>query len=987
GPLCAGTLLRTYTLPDACTNSASCTQTITVSDTLPPSITCPQNISVQCLSNVPPAATNLAQFLALGGTAGDNCDTNLTLSVSNSPLLGGICGGTILRTYTLTDACTNSASCTQTITVRDTLPPSITCPQNISVQCLSNVPPAATNLAQFLALGGTAGDNCDTNLTLSVSNSPLLGGICGGTILRTYTVTDVCTNSASCTQIITVRDTLPPSITCPQNISVQCLSNVPPAATNLAQFLALGGTAGDNCDTNLTLSVSNSPLLGGICGGTILRTYTVTDVCTNSASCIQTITVRDTLPPSITCPQNISVQCLSNVPPAATNLAQFLALGGTAGDNCDTNLTLSVSNSPLLGGICGGTILRTYTVTDVCTNSASCTQTITVRDTLPPSITCPQNISVQCLSNVPPAATNLAQFLALGGTAGDNCDTNLTLSVSNSPLLGGICGGTILRTYTVTDVCTNSASCTQTITVRDTLPPSITCPQNISVQCLSNVPPAATNLAQFLALGGAAGDNCDTNLTLSISNSPLIGNTCGGFILRTYTVTDACTNSASCIQTITVRDTTAPSITCPQNISVQCRSNVPPRPSSLAEFLALGGTASDNCDTVLDYRCSDGPFIGDSCGGTIFRTHTVTDDCTNSVSCIQTITIRDTTPPSITCPQNLSVQCLSNVPPAAASLAQFLALGGTASDNCDTNLTLSVSNSPVIGGLCGGVILRTYTVTDDCTNAASCAQTITIRDTLPPSITCPSGFTVQCVSNVPPRSTSLAQFVAAGGTASDNCDTNLTYSSSDGPLIGGTCGGTITRTHTVTDRCTNSASCNQVFTIHDTTAPALLSSPTNKTIACYTPIVFSGTNAISALDNCDTNLTVAVSVADDVTVDGQNQIVHTRCWRVLDDCSNYVECCQSITIQNCAVEHCSLTQGAYGNSNGKFNGLTRLDLIKQLLSVPGFPNTSWDLVIGKTGRSLRIPLASAACIIRRLPAGGPPDTLPSGYGNQTLDSE
>jgi hypothetical protein len=45
------------------------------------------------------------------------------------------------------------------------------------------------------------------------------------------------------------------------------------------------------------------------------------------------------------------------------------------------------------------------------------------------------------------------------------------------------------------------------------------------------------------------------------------------------------------------------------------------------------------------------------------------------------------------------------------------------------------------------------------------------------------------------------------------------------------------------------------------------------------------------------------------------------------------------------------------------------------------------LVIGKTGRSLRIPLASAACIIRRLPAGGPPDALPSGYGNQTLDSE
>jgi hypothetical protein len=369
------------------------------------------------------------------------------------------------------------------------------------------------------------------------------------------------------------------------------------------------------------------------------------------------------------------------------------------------------------------------------------------------------------------------------------------------------------------------------------------------------------------------------------------------------------------------------------------------------------------------------------------RTYSVTDDCTNSASCTQTITVHDSIPPSITCPANFSVQCLSNVPPAATNRAQFLALGGLASDNCDTNLTLTVSNSPVIGSLCGGFILRTYTVSDVCTNSASCAQTITIRDTIAPSITCPAGFTTQCASNLPPRPSSLAQFLAAGGTASDNCDTNLTYSCSDGPLIGGTCGGTITRTHRVTDRCTNSASCNQVFTIRDTTAPALLSGPTNKTIACYTPILFSGTNVISALDNCDTNLSIAVSVADDITVDGQNQVIHTRCWRVLDDCSNYVETCQSITIQNCAVEHCSLTQGAYGNSNGKFNGVTRLDLIKQLLSVPGFPNTAWDLVIGTSGRSLRIPLASAACIIRRLPAGGPPDTLPSGYGNQTLDSE
>ena len=689
----------------------------------------------------------------------------------------------------------------------------------------------------------------------------------------------------------------------------------------------------------------------------------VSNFCARVTNCAS-LTI-DTNLPALNCPTNLSVQCVGDVPAPGANFV---------GDQRSTNG-------------CTITITRTYASTNACGQTTNCTQTITVHDTLAPSIICPTNISVQCLSNVPPAATTIAQFIALGGTVSDNCDTNLTLSVSNSPLTGGTCGGTIVRTYTATDHCTNSASCTQTITVKDTLPPSITCPAPISVQCLTNVPPGTTNIAEFITLGGTLSDNCATNLTLTFSNSPLSGGVCGGTILRTYTVTDECTNSGSCTQTITVKDTLAPTINCPTNISVQCISNVPPRPSSLAQFLALGGTATDNCDTALDYSCSDSPLIGDTCGGMILRTHKVTDDCTNTASCVQIITIRDTTPPSITCPSNITVQCLSNVPPAAANLAQFLTLGGTASDNCDTNLSLSVSNSPLIGSQCGGFILRVYTVTDDCTNSASCTQTITVKDTTPPSITCPAGFTVQCVTNLPPRPTTLAQFLALGGTVSDNCDTNLSYSSSDGPLVGGLCGGTITRTHTVTDRCTNSASCTQVFTIHDTTPPTLLSGPTNKTILCSQPIVFSDTNVIRGIDNCDTNLSVVVSVADDVTVDGQNQIVHTRCWRLLDDCSNYVEVCQSITIANCSVEHCSLTQGAYGNSGGKWNGIPRLDLIKSLLTVPGMPNVSRDLVIGKPGRSLRIPLTSAACIIRRLPAGGPADTLPTGYGDQTLNPE
>jgi hypothetical protein len=73
-------------------------------------------------------------------------------------------------------------------------------------------------------------------------------------------------------------------------------------------------------------------------------------------------------------------------------------------------------------------------------------------------------------------------------------------------------------------------------------------------------------------------------------------------------------------------------------------------------------------------------------------------------------------------------------------------------------------------------------------------------------------------------------------------------------------------------------------------------------------------------------------------------------------------------------EFCSLTQGAYGNPNGKFNGVGRVDLINNLLGAGG-------ITIGKPGRSITFPAGSALCIIARMPAGGSPKALPATIGD------
>src|SRR5213078_808638 len=154
---------------------------------------------------------------------------SVTVSYSDSVTNG--CGPTrtILRAWTATDQCGNSTNGLQTIAVVDTTKPGITCP-NISLQCVADVPAVYPNLAAFRAAGGTASDSCSAALTFSLISDSGLVGRCPGTVTRVYRVTDDCGNFAEATQKITVDDTIPPVLTCPTNVTVEC--GVPLDPTN-----------------------------------------------------------------------------------------------------------------------------------------------------------------------------------------------------------------------------------------------------------------------------------------------------------------------------------------------------------------------------------------------------------------------------------------------------------------------------------------------------------------------------------------------------------------------------------------------------------------------------------------------------------------------------------------------------------------------------------------------------------------------------------
>src|SRR5262249_10986093 len=105
---------------------------VTVNDTQNPSITPPPDASYQCASEVPGASPAQA-------TASDNCPgVGVSVSETNNGGAGSPASPLIItRKFKATDASTNSASATQTITVIDNTPPSISCPGNIVTDAIA----------------------------------------------------------------------------------------------------------------------------------------------------------------------------------------------------------------------------------------------------------------------------------------------------------------------------------------------------------------------------------------------------------------------------------------------------------------------------------------------------------------------------------------------------------------------------------------------------------------------------------------------------------------------------------------------------------------------------------------------------------------------------------------------------------------------------------------------------------------------------------
>jgi hypothetical protein len=318
------TISRQYVAIDNCGNDTYFTQVIHVIDTeVPVASEVAAAVEYSCNEEWFPATVTFT----------DNCDQNLVITENVQTANQGC---TVIYTYSWTaiDACGNSTTVSQTVTIVDDIAPVIN--DSNSEQTVS-----CDELVEFAT--PTATDFCagDVAVTVAVEN---VGDNCSRTITTTFRAEDGCGNSSEVTHIVHYVDEAGPvwSAGNQVNFSYECGTTpmvVEPIAT-------------DNCNSITYSSVDGEPFSAGVgCLTAFNRTWTATDACGNSSvAFVQTITFFDETEPVLSgCPSDLVLDCTAEVPAAAEV---------SATDNCDNNVTVEFTET-IDGTVTNGSNLYT----------------------------------------------------------------------------------------------------------------------------------------------------------------------------------------------------------------------------------------------------------------------------------------------------------------------------------------------------------------------------------------------------------------------------------------------------------------------------------------------------------------------------------------------------------------------------------------------------------------------------------------------------
>eukprot|EP01096_Ripella_sp_DP13-Kostka_P011813 TRINITY_DN483_c0_g1_i2.p1 TRINITY_DN483_c0_g1~~TRINITY_DN483_c0_g1_i2.p1 ORF type:complete len:2113 (+),score=684.84 TRINITY_DN483_c0_g1_i2:42-6341(+) len=512
-----------------------------------------------------------------------------------------------------------------------------------------------------------------------------------------------------------------------------------------------------------------------------LGSYSLNSRCVVSGSTTRTrtenffILISGGAPSCVASPVNVILGAGGTATPAAASFVMGSSCLGTPSISPSTfTCAMASTNVPVTVSFTGG----------------SCIASASVSDTTPPTVSC--NSPTLTITSGSTVTLTEAQIV---NTKNDNCGPP-TAFFSSAFSCANV-GTPSSVVVTVSDASGNTRTCTGTVTVVDDVDPVVTCNTAFS-KALSG-----TSLTLIESeLVASKSDNCGT---ATISFNPTY--TCSNIGVNSVTVTanDGRGNTASCSVLVTVQDTTSPTVTC-NNPTL----NLSAGGTYTATESDLVASKNDNCGPVTAsftaaFTCAH------VAASPVSVPVTVNDGSGQSASCTSQVTVRDITPPSVTCRGSFS----TNLDASGNALVTESDLITSKSDNCGAPTTSFTSSFT-----CANIGTNTVTVTanDGHGNTASCNIPVTITDNIPPSVTCRPSLTVNLNSGG--TATIIESDVVA--SKSDNCGTPTTSFTSSF-----TCAniGTNMITVTANDGNGNTATCNIPVTVVDDVDPTITCDP------------------------------------------------------------------------------------------------------------------------------------------------------------------
>lgn len=719
-------------------------------------------------------------------TVSDNCsDRVFDLTYTDRQIRNG-CGtgfsGRIERTWTAVDSAGMVGTCVQDLYFRRQNMGMIVFPPNRDgiegpiVTC-SDAATDPANVGSPTINGDAIYPNIVGFCQLDAGFRDETVSFCAGNlqIIRTWTVVDACTGDhMTDIQIISVVDTTPPALVCPDTILASVDVGTCSATVDFPFAVAKDAcsTASVRIETPFGNIEDNGGTLNWIPVGFHEVTYIAIDECNNRTSCTTVLHVADRTSPVAACDfiNDVSLRATGTV-----NVDASVFDDGSRDDCSGNQVTFQVqrvdeptaSFADFVTFFCvdaGDTLYVNLRVTDLNGNSDDCVAAIVITNDTPPQITCPADVTISCTDDY----SNLIDFgvpIIL-----DDCGGVTTYTERDSFEINDCGSGRIIRTFEVF-YGGSTIACNQVITIANNSTfdgNTIRWPANYLTFACDNQPldPAALPDGFNRPTYDSIGNLCSRILvnhedaTFDDTLTPV-----GCYkILRTWSIIDWCIFNPndtaaggywSHVQTIDLVNTIAPTFTnCPTTLTTDilnstCLATVPMSMMATDDCtpvneLSYAYTIDLDDDGMVDINGTTNDATADYPVGTHRARFTVSDDCGNTTACNFLFTVRDLRGPIANCSggtfnlEDIGDEVRATIDPRQLAI--------NSSDNCTDFSDLVITASPS-SFTCSelGDNQVVITITDAEGNSTNCTVIATITDT---NNLCPMNRTEVNISGV-----------------------------------------------------------------------------------------------------------------------------------------------------------------------------------------------------------------------------------------------